>query len=132
MQGIGDLSCSNGPGTVTVIDGATTNTVPVAVGDGPLDVAVNATTDRIYVANVADNTVSVIAGDTALQFVAVTPCRLLDTRPSHGGNGPIQGGTFQTFDLAQLAQMNKACAGLSSASAYSLNVTVVPPGHWAT
>src|ERR1019366_9652662 len=32
-----------------------------------------------------------------LQFVAVTPCRLVDTRPDRGGSGPIPGGTFQSF-----------------------------------
>lgn len=62
-----------------------------------------------------------------LQFVAVPPCRLLDTRQS-GGNGPILGGTYQSFELPQLAQAN-GCANLSTASAYSLNVTVVPQGH---
>ena len=64
---------------------------------------------------------------TPVQFVPVTPCRLLDTRPQYGGNGPIQGGTFQTFDLPQLAQ-TKGCADLSSAAAYSLNIAVVPSG----
>ena len=122
-----DPTCKS-PGTVTVIDGATNSTLPVAVGDEPDVLAVNSSTHTIYVPNFVDDTVSVIAGDTTLQFVAATPCRLLDTRPSHGGNGPIQGGTFQTFNLAQLAQMNKTCANLSSASAYSLNVTVVPAG----
>jgi hypothetical protein len=62
-----------------------------------------------------------------LQFVPVTPCRLVDTRKVYGGNGPIQGGSFETFNLPQLAQ-SKGCAGLSSAAAYSLNFTVVPQG----
>jgi probable HAF family extracellular repeat protein len=62
-----------------------------------------------------------------LQFVAITPCRLLDTRPDRGGSGPIQGGTSQNFNLQQLAQ-GKGCADLSSAAAYSLNVAVVPQG----
>jgi uncharacterized repeat protein (TIGR03803 family) len=57
------------------------------------------------------------------QFVPATPCRLVDTR----GGGPIQGGTFETFNLPQLAS-GKGCADLSSAAAYSLNVTVVPQG----
>jgi len=63
-----------------------------------------------------------------VQFVPVTPCRLLDTRPQYGGNGPIQGGTFEFFNLPQLAELGKNCPpfSLSSASAYSLNVTVVP------
>src|SRR5271165_448874 len=63
----------------------------------------------------------------ALQFVAVTPCRLVDTRLQNGGSGPIQGGISQPFALPQLAQ-SKGCADLSSAAAFSLNVTVVPTG----
>ncbi len=62
-----------------------------------------------------------------VQFVPVAPCRLLDTRPDKGGNGPIQGRTSQAFNLPQLAQVN-GCADLSSAVAYSLNVAVVPQG----
>src|ERR1039458_7323950 len=57
----------------------------------------------------------------AQQFVPVTPCRLYDTRPQYGGSGPIPGGTFETFNLPQLAQ-SKGCADLSSAVAYSLHV----------
>ena len=118
---------------MTVIDGATNSTVAVAVGDDPKFVAVNATTDRIYVPNYhKDNSVSVIAGAdaTALQFVAVTPCRLVDTRPKDGGGGPIQGGTSDNFNLPQAAKQGKACPtlDLSTAAAFSLNVTVVPPG----
>jgi uncharacterized repeat protein (TIGR03803 family) len=64
------------------------------------------------------------------QFVPVTPCRLVDTRKQDGGGGPIQGGTFQTFNLPQLAESGKFCPAfsLASAAAYSLNVTVVPQG----
>ncbi len=59
-----------------------------------------------------------------MQFTAITPCRLLDTR-SQGSGGPIQGGTSQTYNLPQLAQ--SACSlSLSSAKTYSLNVTLVP------
>src|SRR5271165_3679525 len=115
-------------GTVTVINGATNNTVPVAVGDNPYAVAVNPTTDTIYVGNYTDGTVSAIAGDTALQFVNVTPCRLVDTRLQFGGIGPILGGTYDTFNLPQAAQQSMGCPmlNLSSAAAYSLNVTLVP------
>ncbi len=62
---------------------------------------------------------------TPLRLVPVTPCRLIDTRDT---GGAIQGGTFRTFDLPQLAQ-TAGCASLSSAAAYSLNVTVVPSGR---
>jgi kumamolisin len=63
----------------------------------------------------------------ALQFVPVTPCRVVDTRTQHGGGGPIQGGTAQSFNLPQLAQA-KGCSDLSSAAVYSLNTTVIPYG----
>ncbi len=58
-----------------------------------------------------------------VQLVPMTPCRLVDTRS--GGGNPIQGGTFQTFNVPQLAQ--SACSDiLSSPAAFSLNVTLVP------
>ncbi len=56
-----------------------------------------------------------------LQFVAVTPCRLVDTRPP-SGSGPIIGGTFQNFPIPQ----EGGCNIPTSAAAYSLNVSVVP------
>ncbi len=124
-----DVTCKSA-GTVTVIDGATNNAVPIAVGDGPQSVAVNTspTIHMIYIPNYKDGTVSVI-GDTTLQLVPVTPCRLVDTRPEHGGSGPIQGGTSRIFNLPQLAQSaSPPCASLASAAAYSLNVSVVPSG----
>src|ERR1035437_1605364 len=60
----------------------------------------------------------------ALQFVPVTPCRLVDTRPQHGGGGPIQGGTHQDFPISGAP----ACGIPASAAGYSFNVTVVPQG----
>ena len=116
-----DLNCLSS-GTVTAIDGASNSTMPVAVGSTPYAAAVNATTNNIYVANGGDGTGSVIGGATTLQLVNVTPCRLVDTR---GNGGPIPGGTFQTFNLPQLAQAN-GCGNLSSAASYSLNVTLIP------
>ena len=52
-----------------------------------------------------------------VQFVPVTPCRLVDTRSN---NEPVRGGTFRDFVLPG------NCNIPSSATAYSLNVTVVP------
>jgi large repetitive protein len=62
---------------------------------------------------------------SASQLVTVTPCRLVDTRTN---GGPIQGGTSRTFNLPQLA-IAGGCNSLATASAYSLNVTVVPQGR---
>jgi len=50
----------SGPGSVTVIDGATNNTTTVAAGTGPVAVAVNPTTNQIYVANTGSKNVTVI------------------------------------------------------------------------
>lgn len=68
---------------------------------------------------------------TPLRLKAVTPCRLVDTRQANGGGGPIPGGTAQAFNLPSLAQsggVQGQCTpfSLSSAVAYSLNVTLVP------
>ena len=124
-----DPNCQSS-GTVSVIDGATLAITNLVVGNSPQSVAVNATTDRIYVANTADDTVSVIDGTpippTALQFVPLTqPCRAVDTRPEHGGAGPIQGGTHQDFAISGAGN----CGVFASAAAYSMNVSVVPNGY---
>ncbi len=117
------LTCSNGPGTVTAIDG-NNNTVTIGVGAGPFAEAINETTNRIYVANVGDNNVSVIAGanSAALQFVPVAPCRVADTRTSQ----PIQGGTSERFPISNTLS---GCNIPGEAVAYALNVTVVPSGR---
>jgi YVTN family beta-propeller protein len=97
-----DPSCQSN-GTVTVIDGATLAFTNVGVGDYPYGLAANSVTNRIYVPNYLDNTVSVIDGTppTPLQFVPLSqPCRAVDTRPGQGGGGPIQGGTFQNFPIS--------------------------------
>ena len=57
-----------------------------------------------------------------LQFVAATPCRLVDTRDT---GGAIAGGTSRNFNVPQLG----GCNIPTTAEAYSLNVTVVPPGR---
>ncbi|MFI5117922.1 MAG: protease pro-enzyme activation domain-containing protein [Terriglobales bacterium] len=78
----------------------------------------------------ADRTATVIFNPpVALQFVPVSPCRLVDTRLRYGGSGPIQGGTSRIFNLPQLAQSaSPPCESLASAAAYSLNVSAVPQG----
>jgi uncharacterized repeat protein (TIGR03803 family) len=61
---------------------------------------------------------------TPLQFIPVTPCRVVDTRQTDGefGGPPIQGSTSRSFPIPQ----NTTCNIPASATAYSLNVTVLP------
>jgi hypothetical protein len=59
----------------------------------------------------------------SLQFVPVTPCRVVDTRNVDGpfGGPEIQGNTYRSFAIP-----SSACGLPATVAAYSLNVTVVP------
>lgn len=95
----------------------------VNVGGSPQSIVANPVTNRIYNANPGSSTFSVIYYANA-QFVAVAPCRLVDTRNPTGefGGPPLQGKQTRTFTLPD----NTTCNIPSTATAYSLNVTVVP------
>ncbi len=76
---------------------------------------------------IARTVTAVFNNPVALQFVPLTPCRVVDTRGSSGpfGGPSIAGGTSRSFAIPQ-----GPCAGIpSNAAAYSLNVTVVPQGR---
>jgi YVTN family beta-propeller protein len=115
-------------GTVTVIDGNNYSATSVSLGeDGiyPNAIAVNPLTNGVYVADTVGNSVSVITGASsdAVQFVPVTPCRVVDTRQQDGpfGGPYLSGGTSRSFAVPQ-----SNCNIPNTAIAYSLNVTVVP------
>jgi hypothetical protein len=61
-----------------------------------------------------------------LVFVGVTPCRLVDTRFGGGpfGGPSLAAGVTRTFPVLS----SGSCILPSTAQAYSLNVTAVPPG----
>ena len=61
----------------------------------------------------------------ALQFIAVSPCRIVDTRNANGtfGGPAIPGNTARAFPLSE---GDNPCGIPSDAIAYSVNVTVVP------
>lgn len=58
---------------------------------------------------------------TALQYIPITPCRLLDTR-NPGSGGPLMGGQTRTVTVPQVSP----CDIPTGALAYSFNVAVVP------
>jgi YVTN family beta-propeller protein len=113
-------------GTATMLDGVNGSlAATVPVGIEPDAIALNATTNMVYVANSGSGTVSVIAGASSdpLQFVAVAPCRVADTRNPNGpfGGPAISGGTSRDFAIP-----NSACGVPATAAGYALNVSVVP------
>ena len=66
---------------------------------------------------------------TFLVFVAITPCRVVDTRTSSGfpspfGSPSLVANTTRSFPIP----FSPLCTIPSIAQAYSFNVTVIPPG----
>jgi hypothetical protein len=76
-----------------------------------------------------------LAAQSASQFVPLNPCRITDTRVASGGPGPIPANQANPFYIRTLANANCGL-DLSAATAYSLNVTLVPengdPVHFMT
>lgn len=94
-----------------------------AAPDGSINVYVNSPTDLLF--DIDGYFAPPLA--SGLEFYPVTPCRVADTRADAGFSGPfgppsIPGGTTRTFTLP-----SSSCGVPATASAYSLNFTVVPP-----
>src|SRR5262249_38541153 len=62
-------------------------------------------------------------GEGGSQFVPVTPCRIFDSR---GANGPLAGPFLGGGTTRTVPVLLSNCGIPASATAYSLNVTVVP------
>lgn len=72
---------------------------------------------------VANQTETITQMGVGLRFVAVSPCRVADTRNPNGafGGPSIAGGTARSFTVP-----SSACGIPTTAQAYALNVTVAP------
>lgn len=68
------------------------------------------------------------APSAALVFVAITPCRLMDTREGNGFGGAFGPPILAPGSTRTVPVRNGACGIPAAARAYSMNVTVVPPG----
>jgi len=66
-----------------------------------------------------------LLGQTLESFVAVTPCRVVDTR---NATGPLGGPIMAALSSRSFPIPQSTCGLPYNATAYSLNVTVVPPG----
>jgi len=94
-------------------------------GDGSVTIqaAPDAGAARSGVITVAGHPVAISEG--ALRFVPVTPCRVADTRNTAG---PFGGPAMTAASTRSFAIPQSGCGIPATAQAYSLNVTVVPPG----
>jgi hypothetical protein len=63
-------------------------------------------------------------GQSTLAFYPVTPCRVLDTR---NAAGPLGGPSLLAANTRTVPVLSSSCGIPSTAQAYSLNATVVPP-----
>ena len=68
---------------------------------------------------------SVLWGQSPLNFVGMQPCRIADTRDAVGTFG---GPTLPAYTVRSFPILSSTCGIPATASAYSLNVTVVPTG----
>jgi hypothetical protein len=102
--------------TTTAKQGSLVGTYPITVSQGTLAAA-------NYSFNFVNGMLTITSVAGALQFIPVTPCRIADTRNPDGpfGGPELAAGAIRTFDIPQ-----SNCGIPTTATAYSLNVTVVP------
>jgi len=96
--------------------------VPAGTG-GAVSVYVTDPTDVILDINGYFDTST---GPDSFSFYPARPCRIADTR---GATGQFGGPSLGAREKRDFPIPSSACAIPSTASAYSLNVTVVPPGY---
>jgi uncharacterized repeat protein (TIGR01451 family) len=94
--------------------------VPAGLG-GAITVYATNTTDLI----VDINGYFAPLGTGSLDFYTATPCRILDTR---NAAGPLGGPIMGAAESRSFPVPSSTCGIPSTAKAYSLNATVVPPG----
>ncbi len=99
-----------------------------ATGSGTIKYTAQANTGppRTATIQIGDQQVTITQTVLPLQFVPVAPCRVVDTR---NANGPFGGPRMRAEYTRSFAIPDSACGIPSAAQAYSLNVTVVPPGR---
>jgi Divergent InlB B-repeat domain/Subtilase family len=71
-------------------------------------------------------TFSPVSGGSGLQFIPVTPCRIMDTRPQFGFTGSFGPPSLGASSTRVVPIPTGSCNIPATAKAYSLNITVVP------
>ncbi len=120
-NGGGISGCSSVPLTSSLTAVCVTSTLAV----GTDTVAATYSGDNNYAGSSGMFSQIVNPVPTPVQFVSLTPCRVVDTRGADGTfGGPVMGAnSTRAFPIAQGGNL---CDIPSTAVAYSLNVTVVP------
>jgi hypothetical protein len=132
----GQLSVTVGSSTPPLSWAAVSNTQWITVDEGAsgtgngvvrFTAAANPlSVERVGTLTIAGQTVTVTqAATTGLQFVAVAPCRVADTR---NPAGPLGGPGIGMGATRDFAVPQSPCGIPVNAVAYALNVTVVPTG----
>ena len=107
--------------TLNSLDGRIkANAAIVAAGNGGGAVSIFATNTTNVIVDINGYFVAHSTG--SLAFYPMSPCRLADTRPEHGGSGPIPGGNTTNFQILTVP----GCTVPGAALAYSLNFSAVP------
>jgi len=100
---------------------------PWVLGGGLLDLTVDPNpepTPRTGTIIASNTTLTIVQEPAAgLQFVPITPCRVVDTR---NANGPFGGPLISTGTTRSFTIPSGSCGIPATAQAYSLNVAVVP------
>jgi hypothetical protein len=92
--------------------------------DVPPDIETGPSVLEVVANGIPSNPVNIsVAAPSPLHFIAVTPCRVADTRNPNGPfGGPfLSGGTSRGFTIP-----DSGCGIPTTAQAYSINATVVP------
>ena len=73
---------------------------------------------------------SIFTAPGPMTFIAMTPCRVMDTRSGQGFTGAFGPPSLPAFGTARQVPMpsSSACTIPANAGAYSLNITAVSPG----
>jgi hypothetical protein len=100
---------------------------PAATGKVPLkNWKVNVELGKAQVEKTRVRANAVVASATALSFVPVPPCRVVDTRSGQGFTGAF-GPPALTAGQPRIIIVPQSNCGVPPAAAYSLNLAVVPP-----
>lgn len=120
-------SGSFSPNPVSVSGGAANSTLTIStsggVTPGSYTFTVTAQSGALTHSATAVLVVQAAFASSALQFVPITPCRLVDTR---GANGAFGGPSLTAQSVRSFVVSSGGCGVPSSAQAYSMNVSAVP------